>query len=647
MKDFWCRVALSACLFAVSLSAWAEVSVPRLVSDGMVLQRDSELDLWGWADAGEQIQIAFRGAVYETEANAEGKWQVQLPPMPAGGPHKLEVSGPNRIVVRDVLVGDVWLASGQSNMQLTMRRTEPLYGRLMAEAQNDHIREFTVPERYDFNEPQQDLEGGHWRAVAPDTIKDFSAVAYFFARRLQENQGVPIGIINASLGGSPVEAWLSEEALKAFPEHLEEAKRYRDADFERQVIEADQARSQAWHQEMDERDRGLDKGEPRWLGADVDLAQWQTMSVPGYWATEDGEAVNGALWFRKSFHVPLNMAGQPAELNLGKIIDSDTAYVNGVQVGSTGYRYPPRWYHVPAGVLQAGENTLVLRVVSQGGRGGFVPDRLYELDFGRTRVDLTGDWHYRVGAAMPPLAPQTFVRWKPLGLFNGMIAPLVNYRINGVIWYQGESNVGRADEYRDSFASLIGDWRHQWLQGDFPFVYAQLSNYLERAEEPSPSGWAQLREAQLHTLRVPGTAMAVTVDVGEWNDIHPLNKMAVGERLAAGAQALAYGSQEVHSGPLYKDLTVKRRKVVLSFDHTGSGLALSIGDEPRGFAIAGEDREFVWAEARIKGDTIEVWSDQVRKPVAVRYGWADNPEVNLTNKEGFPASPFRTDDWPE
>ena len=647
IKRSWLRVGVALCALLLSLGAWAEVSLPRLVSDGMVLQRDQELILWGWADPGEAVQLTFRGATYNSETDAEGQWRVKLPPMAAGGPDDLQISASNQLVVRDVLVGDVWLASGQSNMQLTMQRTEPLYGRLMAAANNDQIREFTVPERYNFHGPQDDLEGGHWRSVTPDTIPDFSAVAYFFAESVHREQNVPVGIINASLGGSPVEAWLSEGALETYPAHLEEAKRYRDEAFEAEVIEQDQARAQAWHEELDAKDQGLTQGEPRWLGTDVDLSQWQPFEVPGLFPTDEGKPVNGVFWFRTTLDVPLHLAGQPGELDLGKILDADRAYVNGVQVGSTGYRYPPRLYSIPPGVLQAGENTLVVRVVSQSGRGAFVADRLYELRMGRHRQDLSGTWHYRMGAAMPSAPSQTFVRWKPMGLFNGMIAPLVNYRVKGAIWYQGESNVGRAAEYRELFAALISDWREHWGQGDFPFLYAQLTNYLERAEQPGPSGWAQLREAQLQTLDVPNTAMAVTVDVGEWNDIHPLNKKAVGERLAAAAQAVAYGDQSTYSGPVFQQMRIKGKRATLSFVHADKGLALSIGDQPRGFAIAGEDRQFVWAQARLKGDRVEVWSDQVRKPVAVRYGWADNPDVNLTNKEGFPASPFRTDSWSE
>lgn len=643
----WFRVGVALVALLLSFSAWAEVSLPRLVSDGMVLQRDQELTLWGWADPGESVQLTFRGSTYRSEADAEGHWQVTLPPLSAGGPDDLSISASNQLLVRDVLVGDVWLASGQSNMQLTMERTEPLYGRLMAEANNDQIREFTVPERYNFHGPQSDLEGGHWRSVNPDTIAGFSAVAYFFAESVHREQNVPVGIINASLGGSPVEAWLSEDALQAYPDELAEAKRYRDEAFEAQVIEQDQARAQAWHEELNAKDQGLKNGEPRWFGADVDLAEWQPFEVPGLFPTDGGKPINGAFWFRTTLDVPLHLAGQPGELDLGKIIDADQAYVNGVQVGSTGYRYPPRLYSIPPGVLKAGENTLVVRVVSQGGRGAFVADRLYELRMGRHRQDLSGTWHYRLGTAMPPAPSQTFVRWKPLGLFNGMIAPLRNYRIKGAIWYQGESNVSRAAQYRERFTALINDWRQQWGQGDFPFLYAQLANYLERAEQPGPSGWAQLREAQLQTLDAPHTAMAVTVDVGEWNDIHPLNKKAVGERLAAGASAVAYGEKGTYSGPVFDKMRIKGKRATLSFTHTGSGLALAIGDQPRGFAIAGEDRQFVWAEARLKGDRVEVWSDQVRKPVAVRYGWADNPDVNLINKEGFPASPFRTDNWSE
>lgn len=632
-------------LSLLTSTARADIRLPRLVSDGMVLQRDARVLVWGWADPGEQIELFFCGQHHETRTDEEGEWRIQLEEMSAGGPFTMVLSGGNRIEIGNVLVGDVWLASGQSNMELPMDRVAPLYGELMAGADYPGIRYFDVPDRYNFREPEEDLEGGEWTVVDSGTIGPVSAVAFFFARDLHRSQEVPVGIINAALGGSPAEAWISEESLKAFPGHYEEAQKFRDTALVERILREDRERIDGWHQLAAERDRGVEDGEILWIRPGVDTGEWSTMNVPGYWPEQESEPVNGVVWFRTGFQVPEGHAGQPADLELGRVVDADITFVNGERVGNTTYQYPPRWYRIPEGLLKAGDNTLTVRVTSEQGRGGFVPDKPYELRLDGHRIDLTGEWRYRIGARMEPLAPQTFIRWKPLGLFNGMIAPLLNTSLSGVIWYQGESNVGAAEEYRELFPAMIADWREQWNRPDLPFLYVQLANYLAASDQPVDSEWARLREAQLETLAVPHTAMAVAIDVGEWNDIHPLDKKTVGERLALAARAGVYGEDLVHSGPAYRSMEVRGERIVLSFDHVNGGLEAR-GGELREFAIAGADREFVRARAEIRGDRVVVWSNEVAEPVAVRYAWADNPDqANLYNRADLPASPFRTDEW--
>ena len=371
------------------------------------------------------------------------------------------------------------------------------------------------------------------------------------------------------------------------------------------------------------------------------------MQIPGYWANEDLGFVNGVVWFRKEISVPASMAGKPARLNLGRIIDADSAFVNGVFVGTTGYQYPPRRYNIPPGVLKEGGNILVVRVISNIGRGGFAEGKPYELVIGDETIDLKGTWQYQLGVKMEPLRGQTFIRWKPLGLYNAMTAPLLNYRMKGVLWYQGESNAERPIEYRKLLPALINDWRKNWDQGDFPFLIVQLPNFMEAKPEPTESNWALLREAQLKTLSVPNTAMAVAIDIGEWNDIHPLNKKDVGKRLFLAAEKIAYGNDTVdYSGPIYKSMKIEGNKIILSFENIDGGLITKDGGALKSFAIAGADKHFVWAQAEIENDEIIVWSDEIANPVAVRYAWADNPEgANLFNKGGLPASPFRTDEW--
>lgn len=368
---------------------------------------------------------------------------------------------------------------------------------------------------------------------------------------------------------------------------------------------------------------------------------------PGYWADIKLGFVNGVVWFRKDFMVPSSMAGKKAKLNLGRIVDADSVFINGKFVGTTSYQYPPRRYIIPEGVLKDGENNITVRIISNSGRGGFVLDKPYEIISGDTRIDLTGEWKYKLGTTMPPLASQTFIRWKPEGLYNTMIAPLLNYRIKGAVWYQGESNTDRAVKYRKLLPALIRDWRKNWDQGDFPFLIVQLPNFMNAKSEPSESDWALLREAQLQTLSVPNTGLAVTIDIGEWNDIHPLDKKDVGKRLLLAAEKVAYGNNDVvYSGPIYQSMKVDGNKIILTFSSTGSGLVTKDGSEPKYFAVAGADKHFIWANAKIENNKIIVWNSKVTNPVAVRYAWADNPEgANLYNKEGLPASPFRTDDW--
>jgi len=625
---------VAVCL--LSAGTQAEVRLPKLIGDGMVLQRDAAIKVWGWADPGEKISVHFAGRKYNTAADAGGEWQLALEKLEAGGPYAMQIRGDNTIAIDDILVGDVWLASGQSNMEYPMRRVTSRYGAEIAAANNPSIRHFAVPQHYNFNTPETDLASGEWKKATPDNVLDFSAVAYFFAEAVYKKEGVPIGLINASLGGSPAEAWLSEASLKHFPEHYAELQRFKSDKLIADIEQSDRERIDGWYRKVN----ALDKG------ARDSQTPWRSMHIPGYWAdTELGET-NGIVWFRREFEVSHRVADGEATLVLGRIVDADTAYINGEEVGSTGYQYPRRRYQLPAGLLKAGKNTIDIRVTSERGRGGFVPNKTYAILAGDEHIDLSGEWQYRLGAAMPPLQGQTFMRWKPGGLYNGMIHPLLRYPIKGALWYQGESNTGRPLEYRQLFPALIRDWRKSWGQGDFPFLYVQLANFMQAKEQPSESNWALLRESQMKALAEPNTAMAVTIDIGEWNDIHPLNKKDVGKRLALAAQNLAYGDKEtVFSGPSFKSMHTDGNKIVLDFAHTGGGLTAR-GGELREFAIAGADRKFVWARAAIDGDKVVVWSEQVPKPVAVRYAWADNPEgPNLYNREGLPAAPFRTDAW--
>jgi sialate O-acetylesterase len=630
-----------------AITASGQVRLPKLISDGMVLQRNTEIKIWGWAAEGEQISIHFNDSTYHVTADNNGEWNIVLPQLSAGGPYQMVVKGDNSIIIHDIMIGDVWVCSGQSNMELTMERASPLYGDEIAASENPYIRHFEVPDTYSFQDPQKDLSSGQWKKANPENLLSFSAVSYFFGKELYNKHKVPVGLINTALGGSPAESWISEEGLKEFPEYYNEAQRFKDSSLIQQMQNEDKSRINEWYSRSRRNDAGYKNPEKPWYSPDFNPTNWPTMRIPGYWADESLGSVNGIVWFRKEINVPASLIGKRVQLNLGRIVDADSVFVNGIFVGTTSYQYPPRRYVIQPGVLKEGKNIITVRLINNAGRGGFVEDKPYELVAGDERIDLKGDWQYHLGTRMEPLRGETFIRWKPLGLYNAMIAPLTQFAIKGVIWYQGESNAGKPVEYRKLFPALIKDWRKNWRQGNFPFIFVQLPNFMETKPEPSESNWALLREAQLKTLSVPNTAMAVAIDLGEWNDIHPLNKKDIGKRLFLAAEKVAYGDDTVnYSGPIYKSMKIVGKKIIISFNNIDGGLVLNGSEKHSNFAIAGTDRQFVWAQAKIEKNKIVVWNDEITDPVAVRYAWADNPAgAILYNKGGLPASPFRTDEW--
>ena len=648
------RLFIILVLFA-SITVFGQVKLPKLISNGMVLQRDANIKIWGWAAIHEKITISFINSVYRIIANDSGEWEVKLSNLKAGGPYAMTLMASDTITIKDILIGDVWICSGQSNMELTMERASPLYKNEINNSTNTYIRCFTVPQKYNFNTPQKDFESGNWQKANLKNVLNFSATAYFFAIELYEKYQIPIGLINTSLGGSPAESWISEESLKAFLEYYKEAQRFKDSTLIILIKNYDNTRIQAWYNQLRQLDEGYKNPQKIWYDTALNTSDWATMKIPGYWANTKLGAVNGVVWFRKeiNIHIASGKAGidssmirQPVKLFLGRIVDADSVFVNDIFVGTTGYQYPPRRYEIPPGLLKEGKNIIVVRVISNIGIGGFVFDKQYELIAGRDTIDLKGDWYYRLGTTMEPLAGETFIRWKPLGLYNAMISPLLNYSMKGVIWYQGEANAKKPIEYRDLLPALIRDWRYKWNEGNFPFLFVQLPNYMETKNQPSESDWALIREAQLKTLSLSNTGMAVTIDIGEWNDIHPLNKKDVGKRLALAAQRVAYHDTTiVSSGPLYRSMKIHGNKIIITFTNIGSGLIAKDGKELKCFAIAGKDKKFIWAQARIEHNNIVVWNDKIKNPQAVRYAWADNPQgANLYNKEGLPASPFRTDE---
>jgi sialate O-acetylesterase len=630
---------LVLCLAAALSSARANVTPAALFRDHAVLQQGMEIPVWGTAEEGEKVAVTLGDRTVSTEAR-QGRWSVRLPAIKAGGPYTLTIQGRNRVVVSDVLIGEVWLCGGQSNMERQLGPRPPQKPLLnweneAASANFPQIREFAVPQKFSA-QPQQEV-GGQWSVCTPTNVINFSAVGFFFGRALHEARHVPIGLIHSSYGGTPAEAWMSAEGLA--PLH--------DFDAALQLLhryEADPAGAQAEYERVltawfEANDVGT-RATPAWSVASLDTAEWRTMRLPTLWEDAGLPNFDGVVWFRREFTLPDDWAGQDAELHLGAIDDADTTWVNGQQVGQTDGWDKLRVYRVSGSMLHPGRNTVSVRVSDAGGGGGLWGhgDRLALTRTDGRRIELDGEWRYRVSLdfAKTPRPPASVANTSgaPTVLYNAMIAPLEPYALRGVIWYQGEANADRAVQYQTLFPALVADWRRVWGR-DFPFLYVQIAPFNGMPPE--------IREAQLLSLpKTRPSAMVVTTDVGDAEDIHPANKRPVGERLALAARAIAYGEKIVYSGPLYQSVRFDGPRAIVSFTEIGGGLQARDG-ELKGFTLAGEDGIFHAATARISGDTVEVTAEGVTHPTAVRYGWANVPDGNLFNRAGLPASPFRSD----
>jgi sialate O-acetylesterase len=624
----------------------------------MVLQREAAIPVWGRARRGAEVLVSLAGKKKCIRADKTGHWRVDLDPMPAGGPFELTLtSGREKLVFRNVLVGEVWIGSGQSNMEWGLSLCQVGLPTDASLADDPELRLFTVTKTTSF----VPLEGcsGTWKVCDPESAAPFSAVAYHFGKQLRKALGVPVGLINTSWSGTVIETWVSREAISSQPDlrYLLDLTDKWNKDGNHEIAD----RLKKWEDENFARDEGILPGCRTWMKKAFDDSQWEQMSVPGAWEKQ-GLDIDGAVWFRTSFDLPADWPEGPCVLSLGAIDDFDKTWINGVLIGETPDTVPnaatvPRSYPVSARILKPGKNTIAVRVFDQVGEGGFVgvPEvmRLRSLAETGRSIPLAGKWRYKVEWAVPS-KPPTVWSTRPQGsevhncatmLFNGMIAPLIPFAFRGAIWYQGESNASRAYQYRKLFPVMIEDWRRRW-KNDFPFLFVQLANYMARQKDPVENDWAELREAQTMTLGLAKTGMAVTIDIGDANDIHPKNKKDVGLRLALQARAKVYGETGlVYEGPRYNSMKIEGGKVRISFHSTGGGLTAA-ADGLKGFSIAGDDRKFVWADAVIDGDAVVVSSPSVAKPAAVRYAWEQNPPATLFNKEGLPASPFRTDDWP-
>lgn len=630
-------------IFICSQITYSQVVLPKLISDGMVLQRDAKIKIWGWASKNEEVKIHFIDSTYITKTNQVGEWSVNISELKSGGPYEMQIDASNSIKIKDILVGDVWVCSGQSNMGLPLGVLKDVYKDEISEMNNPMIRQFSTFPRTNFSNRDSDFKFGIWQHADSNNIYGLTAAGYFFAKNIYEIYKVPIGLLNVNMGGSAAEAWISEESMKEFPIYYKELLKFKSPGYLELRNKQDDERANNWNRMLRINDIGLKDEKQLWSDPNLNISNWESMQIPGYWADTKVGNVNGVIWFRKEFYLTDKNTNGSAYLKLGRIVDCDSVFINGKFIGSTGSQYMPRNYEIQNDILNEGKNVIVVRVINYIHKGGFVPGKKYELLISGQKINLAGEWNYKIGATSEQLDDHLFTGKIPTGLFNGGIAPLLNYNIKGVLWYQGESNTSRAFEHYDLFKLLIKDWRKNWKQGDFPFIFVQLPNFVEVNVERTNFDWAIFRESQLKSLSIPNTGMAVAIDIGEYNDIHPVNKKDIGARLALAARKVAYNEQNiVYSGPIYKSMEIIEDKVILSFSNSGSGLVVK-GGKLKSFEICGIDNEFYPAEAKIENNKILVWCSKVLLPVAVRYAWNNNPEdANLYNKEGLPASPFRT-----
>jgi sialate O-acetylesterase len=625
-------------------SANAQITLAPQFASNMVLQRDTVNLLQGYADSSERISISMNGEKLQTIEVKQGAWQLSLPATAAGGPHSLSLQTQSQmIVLNNILFGDLWLASGQSNMEYTLGMPGSDYQTEIASANLPQIRQFRVARNAVYQGPLSTVAKGQWLTAQGKDLKEFSAVAYFFAKHIQAQTGVPIGIINNAYAGARIQAWLSEQALAAYPSEVQIIQRNKTAGEIAHLQVKDQQNHKEWQQELTANDLGVSNN---WFAEQLNDSQWPQLSVPGYWTDQGQEAFSGSIWFRRSFIVSAEQAAQPARLELGRIVDQDEVYINGQLVGSTQYQYPQRAYKLSAGLLKPGLNQISLRIVSHNiTDAGFVPAKPYQLSFADSQLNLSGLWRYQVGYRMSqPLATPLFkTNDQPAGIFNAMLAPLAQTQLKGIIWYQGESNADDPAVYQNLFPAMITLWRTLFAQPNLPFVYVQLANYLDAQHDPSLAGWADIRAAQTSGLTLSNTAMVAAIDLGEWNDIHPKDKASVGKRLAHAALQKVYNRPDVaYQGPL---LTCAERVSDNAIKVHSEFFPLAISDSDnkvQGFAISEDNLKYYWVEGQLHLSYVLLQVKNSNKIAHVSYAWQSNPtRANLSNSQKLPAYPAK------
>ena len=625
------------------LTMSSKVTLPQLFQSGMVLQRGKPIPIWGKADANEQITITFRKKKYLTTADSNGLWRIDLPKQKAGGPYTLTI---NDVVLTDVLVGDVWLCSGQSNIDVTIERVYPQYVDEIDHFDNNNIRLFRVQNETNTHGVQDDIRPTsiNWKPLTKQNAWLFSAVGSFLGIRMFQETGVPQGIIVNSWGGTPIEAWISADSLQRdYPLLVERTKIYQNDEYVRTQQRANQLADQRWNELLDIADPGIQQ---HFSSLEYDDTDWPTVNqYDTHWAAKNGRGIIGTIWLRQHITIDKAHAGKPARLLLGTLFDADRTFLNGKEIGRTYYQYPPRRYDIPEGMLREGDNVITVRFINKYGMAHFIKEKPYMLAFGDDRqsqnplpqdvILLSEQWKHHAGAEMPP-CPSADVSLQnlPTTLYNAVLYPLAPYALSGVVWYQGESNAGNPAPYGDYLKKLMGCWRDRWNDQQMPFVIVQLANYMAPSEQPQNSGWAQLREQQRLTAKNDQRAeMACIIDLGETVDIHPLRKKEVAERIGLCFDRLVFG-KTVDLSPEVLSSEIQGTNVVLTFNQPlQEGKLFEV-------ELAGSDHRFQNATATASGTKVTI-SSNIEHPKYVRYAWKDNPlRANARSLTGLPVSPF-------
>lgn len=625
-----------------------KLSLPKIISDGMVIQRRKRIHIWGWDEPGRSVEAVLDNLQSKAVADENGRFDIFLSAKESGGPYELVVSDDNgdSITVSDVMIGIVWFATGQSNMELPIARVKDRYPAFSQIEENTGIRTFKIIEDTDFHGPLEELRSGSWSHVSSESIMDFSATGYFFAAYLQKITGQTVGFINASLGGSKISSWMSKEMLRGYGELIAEGEKYADDDFRKGQADKNEINSRLWREKLDKQDRGLSE---KWMNEDLDERSFKEMDIPVMFKNTELSGMCGSVWFRKSFDLPKELAGKSARLFLGTMVDRDQVFVNGALVGGTEYQYPPRKYDIPEGLTREKDNHIVIRLCVEYGLGRITPDKEYKIFNDEAEVALDGKWYYKVAARCDEIPPTDFINWHPMGLYNAMTAPCHNFPIDGVIWYQGESNTFEPWDYEDLSKRMIAGYRQMWGEENLPYILAQLPNFVIDIA-PANDPWPTFRLTQSHLLEDPMVGMSVNMDLGEDNDLHPTGKRRVGKRLALWAAHMKYGYTGEYTGPTPVSAKVvesghfKGTTIELDLSHADGLVARDIGkgSEIKDFEIIDNKGNITPAEAEISDGKLflktNLKADKIEKlRYLVKYTYSG---AMLYNSANLPMGPF-------